>query len=417
MAVDKGQLAQAALEATALEGAERQLCTDLVYGVLRARIRIKRLLGEALAKPDKLPSVMRIALEVAVYSLFFQDRAAAYAVVNETVSLVKSRFGQRMAHVANGALRALLRSGQPVPPASEDSIADWAAFYAMPAFTGALWKEAYGRENAISLLRRSFGRPYSCLRVNQLHPSGSMLLAALHAQPDCQSVGRAGAAFAPGRLPELVLGRDLRHWHKSGVLSWQAAGSQLVLEELGIADSWKNTQVWDACAGFGGKTLALLERGINVGFVSDTSLARLGNIPGECRRLGLSLPNIAVADAAACAVSAWQGNIIADVPCSGLGVLARRPDIKGRISEAALAKAAASQSAIIHKLARYLLPGCELAYITCTLNPTENEKQIDLLCKSIPTLEIVSQWQTPHDHPWLEGMFGSRLRKRSAPQA
>ena len=104
--------------------------------------------------------------------------------------------------------------------------------------------------------------------------------------------------------------------------------------------------------------------------------------------------------------SAGRGGIIADVPCSGLGVLARRPDLRRR-PRTALAEHADLQRAILKALAARLEPGAELAYITCTLHPLENEQAVDWLLAEDSGLERLVQWQTPHDHPWLEGMFAA----------
>ena len=99
------------------------------------------------------------------------------------------------------------------------------------------------------------------------------------------------------------------------------------------------------------------------------------------------------------------------MPCSGLGVLARRPDLRRR-PRTALAEHADLQRAILKALAARLEPGAELAYITCTLHPLENEQAVDWLLAEDSGLERLVQWQTPHDHPWLEGMFAARLRRR-----
>lgn len=408
-ATDGGQQAQAALAATGLSGSAYQFCADLVYGVLRCRIRLRMLLANVLAKPRKLPPLMLIALEAAAYSLFFQDKAAGYAVVNETVKFVKKSFGQNLAQVANGALRRLIRLGEGEPPLRD--LASQADFYAMPYAIAQIWQQAYGEGNAGLLLRRSFQRPHAALRVNLRRPCGAELLAALLAEPWAIAVGPGGVAFPPGKLPPDILGRDLAYWHGLGAFSWQQAGSQLILEKLKLGSAWQGAPIWDACAGRGGKTTALLEQGLEIKLATDTSLRRLRGLEEECARLNLAAPHVALASASFPPAQSWQGHILADVPCSGLGVLARRPDIKARFSPAAMAKLQEIQAGILKTLARVLAPGFELAYLTCTLNPAENEDQIANLLTAMPGLTVARSWQTPHDHPWLEGMFGTCLRK------
>ena len=230
--------------------------------------------------------------------------------------------------------------------------------------------------------------------------------------PAPQAVGRWGVAFAPGQTPAAVQGEALARLLEQGALSQQAAASQEVMAALGLED-WlgRGWPVWDACAGYGGKSVQLLEQGGDVRLCTDRSFSRLRQVPGHCRRLGLALPHLALADASRPPVARWQGGIIADVPCSGLGVLARRPDLRRR-PWTALAEHADLQRAILKALAARLEPGAELAYITCTLHPLENEQAVDWLLAEDSGLERLVQWQTPHDHPWLEGMFAARLRRR-----
>jgi len=408
-AVDKGRHVQAALEDTGLEGADRKFCSDLVYGVLRARIRLRHLLGRVLPNPQKLPPLMRIALEMAAYSLFCQERAVDYAVVNETVKLVKRRFGQRMSQVANGALRSLQCLRLDAPQEAAD-IREWALYYAVPESIAGLWEKAYGRENAVFLMRRSFGRPYAALRVNLANRDGPGLLEAMAREQGAERVGRSGVAFPPGMFPQKIMGRDQGFLEKRGVISRQAAGSQLVLEKLGIFEAWRGIPVWDACAGFGGKALALLENGVNVLLATDKAVARIRHLLPRCARLGLPRPVVAAADAARPPVVKWHGHILADVPCSGLGVLARRPDIKPRFTQEMLARLADMQKGVLYGLSKCLQPGRELVYITCTLNPSENEERMGEFLKMNQDMEMLAQWQTPHSHDWLEGMYGCRLR-------
>lgn len=498
--VDQGMSAQQALaavldgpvarqEGASLSGQDKALCTELVYGCLRTEIRLGFILSSVLSKPQGLPPAMRTVLALAVYGLLFQDKVPAHAVIHEAVDQVRRLFGQGLSRVANGALRSLQRMGQePLDPAFYDTkpmgkkvLAHGAncdrffgqcVFYSIPLWIGTLWRDTYGEQAALALMRRAFERPYSALRINPAHPRADELYAALAATevpspacglslPDtpqpCSShalggalseqnslvrsqlvhqhaetadislpsfladpasgggastsspvrLGRWGLAFAPGQMPRAVLGHDLRHWQALGTVSWQSAGSQTALLELGL-DNWREP-VWDACAGHGGKSMALMEWGVPVALCTDRSVARLRSLPGQCALLNLPQPACCLADAARPPVRAWRGHILVDAPCSGLGVLARRPDIRRREPQY-LAELEGLQRAILGSLADYLQPGRELAYITCTLNPAENEQAVAWLLKSHKNLCLVRQWQTSHGHGWLEGMYGAVLR-------
>lgn len=408
----------------ALSSQERHLCAELVYGCLRSEIRIAYLLRRVLPRPERLPLPLSHILELAVYALLFQERVPDHAAVYGAVEQAEHLFGRSLARVANGALRSIQRFGAAVNTPefyTEDTgrgtFGAWdglCRYYSLPRWFADLWLAAYGEENALSLMRRSFARPWTGLRINARHALAPDLRAALLALAEnCrgQAVGFWGMAFAPGALPAEVLGNSLEHWRRGGALSFQSAGSQLVVEELGLT-CWRG-KVWDACAGFGGKSAALLERGVDVALSTDRAWSRLRHLPGLCRDLRLPAPAVCLADATAPSLSRWDGHILLDAPCSGLGVLARRPDIRkaSRRSPADLEQLADLQSRLLDRLGGLLQPGRELAYITCTLNPAENEQAVARLLRARPELALLRQWQTPHAHPWLEGMYGAVLRR------
>ena len=399
----------------ALPAVERNLCSELVYGYLRTEIRIAFVLGRVLPRPQSLPQPLQHVLGLAVYGLLFQDRVPDHAAVHSGVESARLLYGQALAKVANGALRSLQRFGDSpqhqdfyvVHGAAADRMQQLAYYYSLPLWIFGHWNKRYGAEAAAQLAQRSFDRPWSALRVNAMHADAHTLLAGL-LESGGVAVGQWGCAFAPGALPHSVAGRTLADWQLCGAVSYQSAGSQLVLEQLGVY-GW-DKPVWDVCAGFGGKTVALLERGISVPLATDRSLQRLSGLPGQCRRLSLACPSTALVDATNPPLAGWSGHMLVDAPCSGLGVLARRPDIRRRPQQQAI-EHEQMQSSILDQLVTLLRPGSELAYITCTLRVQENEKQIERLIKEHPDLTMRSQWQTANNHPWLEGMFGAVLRK------
>jgi len=427
--VDSGMTAQQALaaalssasttasssEASGLAPVERNLCSELVYGYLRTELRIAFILSRVLPRPQSLPRPLLHVLALAVYGLLFQDRVPDHAAVFSAVETVQALYGQGLARVANGALRSVQRLSE--APMHEDFYLSKGAeagcaehmglFYSLPLWIMGHWYKHYGRDVALQLARRSFERPWSAVRVNAQHSAAVALREGLLASGGVE-VGQWGIAFAPGAQPAVVCGRSLQGLQGEGALSFQSAGSQLVLEELGLYD-W-DKPIWDVCAGFGGKTVALLERGIAVPLATDRSMQRLAGLPGQCARLGLACPAVALADAVKPPLAHWDGYLLVDAPCSGLGVLARRPDIRRRPPQEAIEHESLQQS-ILRSLAERMHSGCQIAYITCTLRPNENEKQIEHLVRESDGLQVLRQWQTPHEHPWLEGMFGALLRK------
>lgn len=445
------------LSEAGLPARDKALAAELTYGALRYERRLGFVLGRCLKRPQGLPLPLRRLLQVGVYALLFLERVPPHAVVHTAVGLAASLYGSAMGGLVNGALRAVQRLGERAHepafyggPEPADFFADKgrkperageegpfvraARYYGLPsALAACLVEEAAGRpERVEALFRRSSQRPWNGWRVNASRPGAAALradLLAAAARPesgeggwspagsadDACALGDWGLALPPGCQPRSPDGRSLRELEADGLLSAQAAGSQMVLAALNLGD-WVREQrpIWDACAGQGGKGLALAEQGGRLVLCTDTSRRRLKRIAGQCARLHLRQPLLALADARRPALhpGGWQGGIIADVPCSGLGVLARRPDIRRR-PLAEMRELEAVQAAILRGLAACLAPGGELAYLTCTLRHEENEAQVDGLLRAMPGLTCLARWKTPWDHPWLEGMFGARLRRES----
>lgn len=426
--MDDGQPAQAAVDAVLsahpVPARERRLAAELAYGCARERIRCDAIMRRLLRDPGRLPRPMLHILAIAVHSLLFQSRIPAHAAISQAVAQVSGLYGARLARVANGVLRSLQRLGR--APLEQDWYAEpgdapeeraWRAacrFWSLPESIADLWRDAYGEEAALRLMRRSFERPWTGIRLNALHPQAPAVRSALlERTPEAlrEPLGAWGLAFAPGALPEEALGEPLAHWRSASVLDFQSAGSQVVLAELGLF-SWQEP-VWDVCAGVGGKSRALLEAGVPVLLATDTSAARLSRLLASVQAGGAHGLELALADATRPPLRRWQGHILVDAPCSGLGILARRPDIRfpGRRSNAVLRAYPQTQGRILKALAARLTPGHELAYLTCTLDPLENEGVVEALLAQDKGLELVRSWTTPECHPWLEGMFGALLRR------
>lgn len=405
------------IEKSGLSRQDRQLCADLIYGCLRTRARLDFILSRFLKKPEKLPGGVRLLLALGLYSLLFQDKIPAYAAVNETVNEIKKLYGQTLAKVSNGVLRNIQKLGRKPFEAewyieqAGDEVKGYSLFYAMPEPIVRLWLDSYGKRDCLRLLERSSKRPWQGTRVNPLHEKAEELNRLLEKAEGREKIGAFGYAFPPGRTPEALAGRPLADWINEGALSLQSPGSMLIMEELGLPDL--KGPVWDCCAGSGIKSAALMERGVDISLATDLSLKRLKNIKPFCGRLRLKSPPIAQASAAMPPLKSWEGSIIADAPCSGLGVLARRPDIRENIvNDDFWRSQAAEQEKIMDSLTGLIKPGKKLVYITCTLNPHENELLIQNALAKNPGLFLEKEWQTPNDHPWLEGMYGAVLSKK-----
>ncbi len=440
---------------------DRALVTELVYGFLREEVRLKYLSEHFLSKPEKLPREMLLYVALGMYALCFLERVPHHATVFVTVKQIRARYGESLARVANGVLRALIRlgdavheesfyavqpkekkssakgkasfahnksaapketepalacaghpSGLPAVQTTEEKASQFCVkrvsrFYSMPEWIVELWHNAYGEEKTRLLCARSRQRPHTCVRVNARRENADVLRETLRQYGE--AVGEWGVAFAPGTIPEEIMGKNLRLLEEEGSLSFQAAGSQHALQVL-ECHLWKRP-VWDACAGQGGKSLFLLEQNVPVTLLSDTDARRLGRVFSECRRLDLPCPYLVHADMRHPPKRTWEGHILLDVPCTGLGTLARRPDIRRSRKAEDLAFLSTLQKNLLEKAWQCLGAGNELAYMTCALDPEENGEQIAAFLKRHSDARLCREWETPSEHPWLEGMYAAKVYK------
>ncbi|CAK7000823.1 MAG: Ribosomal RNA small subunit methyltransferase B [Desulfovibrio sp.] len=399
-----------ALKESNMVPSDKGLCTELVYGYLRARLRLEWDLARFLKKPDKLPPEMRLTLGLAAYELAYL-RIPAHASVNWAVTRVRNRFGQGLAGVANASLRAFAKIAKAYTDESryaviENSAERLGVVHAVPEWIVSLWQNAYGDETAREYLKASSGRAVSAVRVNAAREDAATVRETLLTEGKGIAVSSFGAAFPEG-VPYVA-----KTFERKGRVSFQSAAVQEILEELGMA-SWPGP-VWDACAGRGGKTAALLERGVTVTAATDLSSGRIAGLGSELERLQLPLPLVLEADAASPPQTSpftdKFATILADVPCSGLGTLTRRPEIRFRRTQADVADLIATQDAILDAAAAHLLPGGRIVYLTCTVNPAENEERVKAFFTRHTAFALEKEWTTPPDSPWREFFYGAVLK-------
>lgn len=419
-----------ALDEVPLQGSERRQGVDLVYNTVRLEERAQYVLSTVFPKFGRFPKPVQTLLLAAAASLLAQERAPVHAVLNETVSDARHFAGNGCASAVNGGLRALTRLGDaPKKPdfyKRPDDLDDYQAFLrhaSVPRELGELVRREIGEERARTVFLKSLERPRQVVRLNARAEGFEALRERLVEKGAVPLPGAAGICGLdvtglgkdegkerddPGAGPN---GEDLRQLSEKGLLSFQSAGSQLALAAFDLADlSERDGQKlpwWDMCAGFGGKTCAMLERGLDVLLATDTSSTRLKGLPRECERLGITCPKTLLADGTRPPFASWQGSILLDIPCSGLGVLSRRPDIKRRMPD--LAAHAATQKALLSSAAQLVKPGAHVVYITCTVTRTENE---DVVCRAAKELGLAleGEWRTPEESPF-EDMYAALMKK------
>lgn len=345
---------------------DRRLLTTLVYGVISRGYTIDHIIGRySSVKVRKLAKYIRIIMEIAVYQLMFMDKIPQSAAVNESVKLAK-RYGRRGSdRFVNGVLRSFCRNGMKYD-LPDDDISGLAVMYSFPESLVKLFTDDYGAERAASLMESLNKAPQLVLRPNRLKVSCDELKGMLEKNGISVLSEKDGQLYTAGFD---VGGSEL---YEKGFFSVQDRGAYMA----GIALEPKEGEtVIDMCAAPGGKSTHIAELQNDSGIVISCDIYehKLKLIEGSAKRLGIRSIETRLCDGTK-TDSGYIGKadrVLCDVPCSGLGIVRRKPDIKLCRSDISLLPDI--QRAILENGARYLKPGGVLVYSTCTLLKRENE--------------------------------------------
>lgn len=359
---------------------ERSLLTELVYGTLRWRNTIDWALERLVKKGvEGLTPWMRNLLRLSAYQLLFLDRIPPAAVCNEGTKLAH-RYGHRgVAGLVNGVLRNLSRQGKelPFPRPEDDPVKHLAVRWSHPEWMVERWLKRYGFSAARSLCQVNNQPAPHWVRANTLRQDTDELARLLELQG--LKVGRSGRVEEGLKLCGEISYADMAA-HREGRFYIQDESSMLVAHALApLAGS----RVVDACAGPGGKTshFAQLMRDSGEIRAFDIHRHKLALVESTCRRLGISCVKTEVLDARSLpgGLAGWADQVLVDAPCSGLGVIRRRPDLRWRKNADEVKELSVLQKDILSAASSCVRPGGALVYSTCTLEPEENEDVVNWL--------------------------------------
>ncbi len=348
---------------------ERGFLTSLLYGTVERKITLDYLINVAAKRSDIDPETRNI-LRLGFYQLFFMEKIPPFAAVSETVSLAREK-GRR--GFLNGVLRGALRSfadGLPLPPREKNLARYLGIAYSYPLPLVRHFISLLGEEGAEALLSVCNRTAPLTIAVNTLKTTREALLARLRecgieAEPTARSQNgiRILAPTPVSLLPGFA----------EGELYVQDEASQLGAV---ILSPRAGDTVIDPCACPGGKSFAAAIRMGDEGklYAFDLHESKLPLITEGASRLGISSISVRELDAETPAPALYEkaDAVICDVPCSGLGVLAKKPDLRYQPPER-MASLPPLQVRILAATSRYVRPGGRLLYSTCTLNPAENE--------------------------------------------
>lgn len=355
-----------------LDSRDAAFATRLCYGVMQNRMLLDYYIGCWCAqKPERLEPVIRSILRIGGYQILFMDRVPHRAAVNEAVEMTRRRGRPKAAGMVNAVLRRFVEHWMDMPDLPKGSTADYLSLrYSHPKWLVLRLLDLVGPDETQAFLRLDNDTVPTCIQVNPLRTTAEELERELRG---------AGVAVQPhpwleGCL-EITGTGDLRSMpaFREGRFLVQDAAARLAAMAAAAAPG---DRVLDVCAAPGGKSFAMaMDMGDRGQILScDIHPYKVKLIESGAQRLGLTCIRAATADARE-KHAAWeaQANVVmADVPCSGLGIIRKKPDIRYK-NPKELAQLPLVQRAILENASGYVRPGGTLVYSTCTVLPEENE--------------------------------------------
>ena len=372
-------------------GSDRAFFTTLVYGVIEKRITLDYVIGIYSSKPiEKIePKLMNI-LRLGAYQILFLDRTPDSAAVNESVDLSKYYTHKGTSSFVNAVLRSISREKSNIPMPKEGSDEYLSVKYSLPEWLISMWRDNYGIEKTEKLLHGMNRVPHITLRVNTLKITREELIEKLTSDGiDCSPSDKCDSAVI---LNSNVGVSDLSPLH-DGLCFVQDEASQLCVKALGAK---AGETVIDTCSCPGGKSFGIALEMKNEGKLTSLDLheSKLSLVENGAERLGIKVLSTAVHNGTKPneALIGTANRVLCDVPCSGLGVIAKKPDLRHK-SPDDISRLPEIQYKILCNGASYLKDGGTLVYSTCTLNKAENE-------------EVVARFLSEHPEfsPCSEGM-------------
>ncbi len=349
-----------------LPDADRRLAHEIAAGVTRHATALDELLAPFVSRglSSVAPPLLDV-LRVGAYQLRQLDRVPPHAAVATSVALARERVGERVAGFANAVLRRVSEAPPASPAADRDQVTTFAVRYSHPAWLVARWLARFGTEATEALLEWNNSHPpliVQPVRGTALDLGARLTAASVRNRPAPYGAGVVVLDRPPSRLDALA----------AGACYVQDAAQALVVQ---FADFPPDGVAVDLCAAPGGKSLGLARHGAPV-VAADHSLRRLRRLVENIDRCRVPNCMPVVADARFPPVRPVPA-LLLDAPCLGTGTFARHPDARSRVSAGALPRLAAAQAAMLDAAATRVAAGGVLCYATCSLEPEENEDQVN----------------------------------------
>lgn len=368
---------------------DRAFITRLVEGVTEYQVRLDYVINcYSRTKVNKCKPLIRCVLRMGVYQMLYMESVPDEAACDECVKLTKKKGFQNLSGFVNGVLRSVARSKDTIvfPTKEENRNAYLSIAYSMPQWIVERMLEWYGSEKTEHILQASLETPGITVRVNTAKTTREELVKKLknsnievtdgYYVPEALHLNKINYV---GRTPGF----------KQGEFFVQDESSMLLYHAAGIEnDSTKPLKILDLCAAPGGKSTHFAQMLGDKAQIEarDVSGKKLALIEENIERMGLSNIRTVLWDALVLdnTKKEWADVVIADLPCSGFGIISKKNDIKYHIKEQQLMELANLQRTILTNAAEYVKPGGILLYSTCTINPEENRENAEWFLEHFP---------------------------------
>jgi len=365
-------LLEIALAAAPLSPADRGLCHEIVYGIVRWQAALDWLIARKTNGREQKPALQNL-LRLGLYQIFWLDRIPDHAAVHETVELAKQGGFGPQAGFINAVLRGYLREADGTKKLlAELKVSRPALGWSQPEWLVARWQKRWGAKQTAQLLEWNNSPPKTFARVNTLKTDAGKLIEKWreeNVEYDFKTCDWTGENLifelkSHPPLPSLMSFRD-------GWFYVQDPSTLLAVSEL---DPQHGETVFDLCAAPGGKTTLIAQLMKNEGRIiaQDISEDRLKLIHENCTRLGVTNVETGLPSTPSSQLPTEFDRILVDAPCSNSGVMRRRVDLRWRISPEEISRLRATQLDLLKLAATRLKPGGVLVYSTCSLEPEEN---------------------------------------------
>lgn len=362
-----------------LKNEDKGLIQELTYGVTRLRKKLDWIIGQFLEdKNRKIPQTVQNILRMGIYQSLYLDKIPDYAVVNESVELGKDSPYSGYSKLINALLRNVIRQRENIrwPVMEKNPVKAISVFYSYPEWLVQRWIHRYGIDLCIRICQAGNARPSLTLRVNSLKTSMAELK---------KSLSELEVPFKEGQYvpEEALIAKEFTDFSHSSVFlkGWFSIQDESSILASVFLNPSADETIIDMCCGPGGKTMHMAQLMKNQGKIIafDKNSKKLEMVREEGKRLGIGIV-VTVQDDSSRFRSEYEekaDKILIDAPCSGTGVIRKKPDLKWKnFSKIQLEQLNRLQEAIVSVSARYLKPGGEMLYSTCSLEKEENDDVI-----------------------------------------